>query len=283
LNNQININGIIETEPDRDVTQFSLPSFGNFHLDAIPFNNGIDNAGSNLDLQIDLLNNNQEVIGRYNPPLLLSASIDTVLNAGTYFLRVQGKGNIYAPEYASLGSYHLTGTFIGETILPIHQLQLTGINENGKQRLNWSIEADEKVKQQVLELSTDGRTFQPIAYPASPIQSYINNDPGTGIRYYRLKVVFENGRTYYSNIAALRSMADKDKPYLTGNIIINTISITSPSLFKYTIFDYNGKLIINGKLVQGTNIISTEKCNSGMYIIRYENGQEQYSEKFMKQ
>ncbi len=47
----------------------------------------------------------------YNPGTLLSSVIDTILNPGTYYLKIEGKGNIYAPSYASLGSYALKGRF----------------------------------------------------------------------------------------------------------------------------------------------------------------------------
>lgn len=102
-NNSFVINGIVERNTDVDVVKFNMPAFGRFQLSALPFSVGSENTGSNLDLQVELMTNQNTVISTYNPEDILEVSIDTMLSAGTYYLRMQGKGNSYASEYASLG------------------------------------------------------------------------------------------------------------------------------------------------------------------------------------
>lgn len=283
VNNAFTVNGVIEKITDKDVFKVSIPSTGRFHLDATPFNTGTGDAGSNLDMQVELINSSSTVVGTYNPDSLLSASIDTTLNAGTYYLRVQGKGNIYAPDYASLGSYNLQGSFTPGTILPLHKLELHGINENNKHRLNWIIEADETVTQQILEASTDGRNFQQLVLVPATARSYNYIPAKDPLLYYRLNVTFDNGRQYYSNVVALRNNAEKVKPYLTGNLVQSNLLVNSPSAFRYTVYDYNGKMIAKGNVNQGMNSIATGFLSKSMYIIQFTNEQEQYTEKFMKQ
>lgn len=113
-NDQFEISGVIERTEDKDLFKFNLVNAGKFQLKAIPYNVGTGNAGSDLDLQIEFLDVSNKLIGTYNPGSLLSSIIDTILNKGIYYIRVEGKGNIYAPEYASLGSYSMKGTYSKE-------------------------------------------------------------------------------------------------------------------------------------------------------------------------
>jgi hypothetical protein len=280
-NSRFSIDGVVETVTDKDAFKFTMPVQGLFHLDANPYSIGSGDNGSNLDVKIELLAGNKNVVGTYNPELSLSSAIDTFLNAGTYYLRVQSSGNIYAPDYASLGSYSLSASYIPVTVLPLHHLQLNGINDNGKHKLNWTIEADEKVTQQTLEVSTDAKTFQAIGSFNANERSYTYVPNNHSILYYRLNVGFGNNREYYSNIMAIKDIANR--PKLINNTTHHSVQINSPSKFSYTIIDYSGRTIIKGNLVQGINSINVYELNNGMYIIQFSNGQEQYAEKFMKQ
>jgi hypothetical protein len=100
--------------------------------------------------------------------------------------------------------------------------------------------------------------------------------------YYRLNVNFENGQHYFSNIVALRHSESNGRPALAGNMILETISVNTPLPYSYSILDYNGRLVAKGNLSQGMNRIDAARLGTGMYLIQYNNGQEQFSEKFMK-
>jgi hypothetical protein len=280
-NNRFSINGVIEKITDKDVIKFTMPDRGVFHLDANPYNVGTGDNGSNLDVQIELLTNSQNILNTYNPDLLLNATIDTTLNAGTYFLRVESSGNIYAPDYASLGSYTLTGSYAPVTVLPLHRLELTGTNDNGKHKLNWIIDADETVTQQALEVSFDGRKFQSLKSLSLSARAYTYLPNENSVLYYRLNVSFDNGKQYFSNIVALRNTINK--PSLINNIARNSVQVNSPSIFAYSVIDYNGRSVARGNLVEGVNNINISNFGNGLYIIQFSNGQEQHAEKFMKQ
>ncbi len=280
-NNRFSVNGIIETNADVDVIKFSVPSFGRFQLEAVPYNLGDGYTGANLDMQVDLMTNSSTVISSYNPENTLKSTIDTMLGAGNYFLRVKGAGNAYTSEYASLGSYTLEASFSAGIILPVHKLELHGSHEGDRHQLDWDIEADEAIAKQTLEVSSNARSYQPAAQPGISARSY-SYAPGSGsVFYYRLNVELADGKQYYSNVISLPN-ATKAKPSLTGNVVRNSIVVNSPALFDYQIVDYSGRSISKGKLVQGVNRISAS-LNSGMYIIQFSNGSEQYAEKFMKQ
>jgi hypothetical protein len=283
-NNQFITEGVIEQITDKDVFKVVIPTNGRLSIAANPYNIGTGNTGSNLDMQLEVLDNNFNIVTTYNPETALNLSVDSLFTAGTYFMRVQGKGNVYAPEYASLGSYSISSTFIPLTALPLHKLELKGSNENNRHNLNWIIEADENIKSQVLEVSANNnRDFRPLTHLNQLARSFQNTATTGGLLHYRVQVTFDDGKTYYSNIVALRASENKGKPVITGNLIRNSISINSPSAFTYSIVDFNGRLIMKGDLVQGINNISTDHLSSGMYLVRFSNGQETYNEKIMKQ
>lgn len=284
INNAFTINGIIEKITDQDAFKFTIPALGYFHLDAIPYNIGSNYIGSNLDIEVELLSQGQTILGIFNPENSLSSSVDTMLEAGTYYIRVKGRGNMYAPEYASLGSYSINGSYIGGGALPVRKLQLQGSIENRRHTFSWIIDADETVTSQVLEVSPDGRNYQPVSTLLSDERTYAYLPHNTGILNYRLKVNFDNGHFYYSNVVVLKNTGEAQMPTLVSNLIRNSVSVNSPATFSYTIYSFNGVKTGHGLVSQGNNTIDIDQLSRGMYIIRFTNEMGvQYAEKFMKQ
>lgn len=280
---QFTVNGIIETTGDKDLFTFTQPSFGNFKLDAIPYSVGAGNAGSDLDMQITLLNSAQVILGSYNPGAELNSVIDTMLNSGTYYLRVEGRGNIYALAYASLGSYALQGKFTAGNALPLRRLELNGSLQNSKHSLNWTIDADEKVEKLLVEVATDGKNFAPLTQTANDAHAFAYKPATPATSQYRLNVTFDNGHQYYSNIVTIRQTGSAPAPHLVSNIVTSNLKISSPGTYTFTILDLTGKTISRGQLTNGTNTVNSAGLINGLYMIHYSNGEGQLTEKFIKQ
>lgn len=284
VNNQFTVSGVISQNTDMDLFKFTQPTNGRFQLSAIPYNVGTGNAGSNLDLQVTLFSSSQTQLNVFNPGTLLSSVIDTILNAGTYYLRVEGKGNMYAPNYASLGSYSLQGSLTAGGTLPLRRLELTGELAGDRHRLNWLIDADEQVVEQVLEVATDGRNFSPVTQPGNNDRTFMYRPYVSTAAQYRVFVTFDNGKSHYSNVVTLKGTGSVEKPRLVTNLVSNNmITVTSPGVFGYTVVDMNGKITARGQLTNGLNNIPASFMNGGMYIIRFVNGSEQWTDKFVKQ
>ncbi|MBM3417053.1 MAG: T9SS type A sorting domain-containing protein [Bacteroidetes bacterium] len=282
VNNQFTVNGVVTQSTDADMIKLTLPGTGRFLLEAVPYNVSTGNAGSNLDLQVTLYNASQVQLNVFNPGMLLNSIIDSIMNAGDYFLKIEGKGNIYAPNYASLGSYSLQGNFFIST-LPLRRLELSGAVINDRHKLSWIIDADEQVVEQVLEISTNAGNFNPLTLPANADRSYLYSPNSGNAVQYRLKVTFDNGHTYYSNIVTLCNTGNDIRPKLLSNLVNNTITVTSPGNFSYAVYDMNGKLAANGQLVNGMNIISATVIPGGMYIIKFTDDNNQWTDKFVRQ
>lgn len=281
-NNAFAIGGLIEKPNDIDAIKFTMASPSQFKVTASPYSIDNANTGSNIDLQVELLDQAGNVIGTYNPENVLSTSIDTSLSAGTYYLRVQGKGNIYAPNYASLGSYNISASVLPANTLPVHKLQLKGLTENKQHKLDWEIVADEQVVMQTLEVANNGINFQPLTSVGQSDRAYIANAKEK-LTYYRLAVRFDNGRTHYSNVIALRGSGSNMKPFLLGNITTSNIRISSPSTYAYAVLDAMGRVIAKGNLIQGVNDLPVKFSTNSIYFIQFQNNGEVFTERFMKQ
>ncbi len=279
---QFNISGVVEKTDDKDLFKFTMPVFARFRLSAVPYNVGTGNAGSDLDLQVELIDGSYNSLGLYNPGTLLSSVVDTLLNSGTYYLRVGNTGNIYAPQYASLGSYSLNGSYNETSSITVHRLELKGQLEKDIHMLNWMIEADETVTKQIVEVSSDGRNFNELNQPNSIIRTYSYKPSETKPFRYRVHVIFENNNEYYSNaITILQTVATK--PQLIGNTISgNSISVKSQNTYHYQILDQKGRMLKNGTVSKGFSSIETGNVAMGLYIIRFSNEVEQWTEKFIK-
>lgn len=285
-NNQFNVNGVIEKNTDLDLFRFIMPYNGRFQLDAVPYNVGTGNAGSDLDMQVSLVDAAENVLAVYNPGTLLSSIVDTTLNSGTYYVKVEGKGNLYAPDYASLGSYSLLGQLNGGAggTLPLRRLELHGAQNGDKHQLSWLIDADEAIAQQTLEISTNGRNFVSLTEAANDARSYIYKPSSAATVLYRLNVVFENGRRNYSNVISIRENDASPRPKLVSNLITtNSIYVSSPGNFNYALIDFGGKTIATGQLVNGINVIEAGQLPRAMYVIRFYGNNQQWTDKILRQ
>lgn len=282
-NNQFNVSGIVSLNTDQDMFKFTQPASGRFQLAAVPYSVGTGNSGSDLDLQVTLFNSAQSQLNVYNPGTLLSSVIDTILNTGTYYLRIEGKGNIYAPNYASLGSYALQGNWSIST-LPLRRLELHGQMNSDRHQLSWIIDADEQVTQQILEVSSDGRNFNAVIQADNNNRAYEYRPSISGTLQYRMNVTFDNGRQYYSNIVTLRKNGATTGPKVISNLITAaSFEVSSPGIYNYAVYDFNGKTLVQGKLINGSNIITPAGMTAGIYVIRFTNGTEQWMEKLVRQ
>ena len=283
-NNKFIAAGNIATSNDKDMFNFTVLTRQKLIVNAMPANVGAGDVGSNLDIEMHLYNTSKNLIGTYNPAATLSASVDTVLDAGTYYFLVDGVGNQFTPEYGSLGSYSIEASQSPLVTLPLHKFELNGSATGGQHKLNWLIEADETVIHQSLEVSKDGRHFSLVTTPGNNERSFQYNPNASESLQYRVNATFDNGRQYYSNVIALLSNTVINKPQLVTNSISNDVLIIkSPAGYSYKIADYNGRITAKGILAQGVSSVKTNALSSGIYFIHFTNGHTQSVEKLIKQ
>jgi hypothetical protein len=89
-------------------------------------------------------------------------------------------------------------------------------------------------------------------------------------------------KEYYSNVIAIHQ-SKALKPQLVGNMIPgNSVTVNSPGNYYYQIIDQSGRMLSKGSVEQGYSSLSLGSINNGIYIIRFTDGEQQWSEKFIK-
>lgn len=278
--NSFNVSGIITTDTDKDAFKFTLNSNSNFHVTAAPYSVASNSAGANLDIAFELYNSSATLIRTYNPLTTLSVTVDTILNAGIYYIKILGTGNSNIGSYGSLGSYTITGSFSG---LPIHEVRLNGTAEKNKHNLSWNIIADEPIKTIEVQTSTDGTSFNALtnATPASTKFSYQPYKNST--IFYRLKVTSVLNQTVYSNTIALKGAGDAEKSFKVSTLVNDDIVINAAENYQYVLTDMNGKTIYTGTGLKGINHLNVSNQPRGMYIIQLFNNNQRQTERIIKQ
>jgi len=274
--------GVISTNTDKDAFKFTLPGNRNFRLTAIPGNVSSNWIGANLDIRIELYNASETLIRDYNPLGTLSVTIDTILNAGTYYLRVYGTGNNNIGAYGSLGSYTLSGSLGGG--LPIHDVTLSGTADKGKHDLNWRIIADEPVKTIEVQTSNDGINFSNLTTITTASATKFAYQPyKNSTIFYRLKVTSVINETAYSNTIALKGAGAADKLFSVSTLVQNEIIINAAANYQYVITDINGRRVYSGTGLKGINRVNVANQADGMYIIQLFNDDQRQTERIIKQ
>jgi hypothetical protein len=273
--------GMINNYDDRDVFKFTLNSPTNLRISAIPQNVGAGNKGANVDIKVGLLSSFSDTIGKYNPSELLNAGVDTNLNAGTYYIVVDGVANENLSDYGSVGSYALAG-FIAN-VLPIHHLNLTGKINDELHVLDWNYRADEAVKKINVEISKDGKRFSTLAELSAEARRFSWKPLDNAATFYRIKVItVADERAYYSNTQTLKITQGK-KIDILSNIVSGSLNINSKGNYNFQLIDETGRLVHKGVLKNGLNSIDLGSASKGLLVLRLQDGNEISVYKIVKQ
>ena len=275
--NSFSQEGIISTNTDKDAFKYIISQNSSIHFEFTPFGLNSANAGANLDIEVKIYNTSGALINTYNPYNKMNVVIDTSLNAGTYYFVVAGGANNNTDGYGSLGSYFVTG-FRGA--LPIREVALSGTTQGDSHSFSWNIIADEPIRSQQLEVSADGSTFRMVTDITAGTNTASYIPQGSGMLYYRLKVISVIDETAYSNTVALR--ANGKGKFTVSTFVTSQININAGESFEYIILDVNGKLLQKGKGNAGFNSIDFNKA-SGMYVIRLISKNSSQTERIIKQ
>lgn len=279
--NTFRMAGVISTSNDVDAFQFQVSDKYRVHLEAIPGGLNETTEGVNMDIQLSIYNDKKERIGVYNPEEAVGISADIILNAGKYYIMVEGVGNANMRDYSSLGSYTIDGTTFK---VEAPKLELTGIVRNIKHQLETTVETDDNISLIELESSENGRHFERVS-TISPTRKSITtltvND--NRIRYYRLKRMSKQGTVSFSKVIALTSDIPVKDAFQVNSFVQNNIRVQATESFQYGLFDMNGGLIKKGNGISGTNFIDLSGKSNGVYIIRLFGVSQQKTIRLIKQ
>jgi hypothetical protein len=272
--------GIIAENNDQDVFRLTLPSATAMRIQAVPFSIGANNDGANLDIKLELHGSAGQLLRVYDPQSTMGIAVDSVLAAGTYYLVLDGSGNTNTGDYGSLGSYTLSG-FSGT--LPIRNVALTGISDNGRHQLNWSIVADEAIRNIAVEVSANGTNFTELTNVNAQVNRFTYSPFEKTDLHYRLKVTSVIGQTVYSNTMVLKGTGKNNQSFTISTLVTNEVVVNAADNFQYRICNANGQVTAQGNGKRGMNRIDWHNKPAGMYVIQLMSNNDKLTERIIKQ
>ncbi len=276
-----NVSSEINTSSDVDIFRIDITSATRLQISANPSVNG--STKPNIDMELSILDSRGNTIDTYNPPTTLNISIDSFVNAGTYYLRLTNASNANVSNYGMLGDYTVSGAALPST-LPVHSMKLNGKANSNSHELKWNIVADEPIETISIETSTNGMSFSSLQNVNSSSTSFGYQPSEKKTIYYRLLVTTASQLKYYSNVVALREVGGKSKVDVVTNIISkNEIALNSNGSYNWRIIDMSGRALANGRTTTGFNQLQAGTLNSGMYLLQIIDGGEIITEKIVKQ
>lgn len=168
-------------------------------------------------------------------------------------------------------------------VLPITLSMWNGVYKNSKTYLSWQSDEGINFSHFVIEHSTDGIHFsslgQVAAYASTPAgqYSFVDASPASGVNYYRLKMVDNDGKYNYSGILTIRTdvkgfrVSATPNPF-TDHVVI-TLESTIDEMVQLRLFNSDGKLIWRKTsfVTAGTNAQYFNELQSlpkGIYFIK---------------
>jgi hypothetical protein len=280
-NGEYDVNGLITDSTDTDHFQFQFNVPGRFISNIRPYNSGppiqglsstgIVNYNGNVDLEVTLFKNNTQ-IATYNPSTLLNVTIDTLLEPGIYYLRVNSVANVNIFKGMMIGSYNISGSFGGSVVVPIYEINLNARNN----KLFWNVVTDEPIQKIYIEYSKDGSKFE-LYKELIGLSGSLDTKKENS--YYKLVAITSSGSIKYSKIIYHNS--GKSDYELISNIIHNNIIINANKNYGWVIYDVNGKLISKGSIFLGQNKIDLN-FTKGVYFLQLIDRYNLYTEKIIK-
>jgi hypothetical protein len=289
-NNLFNRAGVISTAADKDYFRFDLSQRGRLKLNVTPFNVGTGNSGANLDVKIILQDAKGTEIKIYDIADSLNARIDTTLSAGTYYVIIDGTGNVNAGnDYGSLGAYTIGGTYSGTTTTTTtstttsstNNAVVTGIKVKQGNKLNWNTNNLKETAAISVMVATEEGDFKEIARPALNTKSYVHQVIAPAAYTYMLKFIEKDGAVQFSNTVTIDNKNDGAGIFTIIKQAQQPVIVNAAEAYEYQVVNNFGHVVLSGKAAAGTKTIDVRNQPAGIYNLRLLNETENRTEKFM--
>jgi hypothetical protein len=213
-----------------------------------------------------------------------------------------GFGADASPTYAGLAITSHTNTALSALTvdnytqaspLPIGLSSFTGKSTGGTVVLQWTTQTEQNAANFIVERSTDGTHFAPVATiraegNSNTPQDYTTTDehPAKGINYYRLRMVDLDGRFNYSPVILVRS-DNAPAPTLFPNPAGSYFRLAAGSepIREITVFDLAGRKAL-GMLNSATGNMVYVPCAGlarGVYFVEIKTATGRYVQRLLKQ
>ena len=186
----------------------------------------------------------------------------------------------------------LTGPIGSMVVLPVELISFNGKTEKGVNNLKWATATESNNSGFSVERSADGETFTSIGFvkgggTTQKQQNYQMMDakPLSGINYYRLKQVDNDGKFTYSNTITLVVEKGTETLRIYPNPTHKEITVAYPLSTKATIslFSAAGQLMKQMTTESDLTTVNLELLPVGMYFLKMQTESNTFVQKFVKE
>lgn len=181
--------------------------------------------------------------------------------------------------------------------LPLKLGEFTAVRKPTGIRLNWETLTEQNTSHFEIEKSTDGANWNSIGRVSAAgnsadkrSYSFTDNSPGTGVVFYRLKMVDNDSAFTYSRVITLKNESQFTSLQLFPNPVTDNLQVQIPSSGKLDaviwIIDAGGKTVHSRTLQlsegQNTASIPVLHLTAGIYYLIIDDGKRKHTKSFIK-
>ncbi len=159
-------------------------------------------------------------------------------------------------------------------VLPVTLADITALNAGAVNKIQWQTASETFDNRFELERSGDAVHFAHIAFITAAgyatTYNYIDQQPLTGINYYRLKMISQGQATTYSAIVYAKTNVPAAALTVFPNPASGAVNITlaggNDELIR--LLDVNGKILLSRNLNNGKLLLDVQQLSAGIYFIQ---------------
>jgi len=188
---------------------------------------------------------------------------------------IASEGTLWTPNCGTCMT--ATSPTCAIVLLPVEVANFNGVNQDRKNILNWTTLSETNNDYFMLERSIDGVTFEPIAKiegmgntTEATNYSFIDEDPFSGVNYYRLKQTDFDGSSEYQEAIAISVSSDNKLvvyPSPASNFITVSLDKTPKSTLQALVRNTMGQVVMEFEINDKNEVLNIANFNSGLYFI----------------
>jgi hypothetical protein len=164
-------------------------------------------------------------------------------------------------------------------VLPVELVHFGATTVQKTVLLDWQTALERDFDHFELERSRDGRVFTPLANRKAQgvpsVYHYVDENPYSGIHYYRLKMYDKDGKTSYSQIvsAVVGDKTYKIKVYPTRAMDEVFVTTDGGTLTEVRLFNLSGQQVLHQKDGANPLRIDLQSLAAGIYLVAAKNSE----------
>ena len=198
----------------------------------------------------------------------------------------------YSGAFSTTGPFYYSNNGFGTGLLPLVLLSFYGSQQNQELILYWTTANEENIKSFEIESSGNGNAdwqlleIMPSMATGGNGFSYrfIDQTKNGGDRYYRLKMVDNDGKYAYSKILPVTS-GYTGTMSVSPTLVYSSINVTLPTTDPARVYVFNSYGQLIKTLITGNEVFNMDisGLNRGVYFLQASQGKNSYTTKFIKQ